>query len=251
MFTISGIGTNEGAAPDCLGINVQALAAKYPAATFSRAERAREIILYLDGLQADAKKVVDKWPQVVTCQIDRMEWTVAYLRDWGVDVPKAVTRCPQLFSLGEENMEETAEYLQALGLDVPRVLNAMPCVLAYALENLQETVANLDRWGLDAPQVIYRLPSVLGLNWDRNVCPKLEFLINDMERPVSEVDQFPAFLSYSLKARIRPRYEYLRQHQKNTTWSLSYMLTPNDAKFAAQAGTSLEEYLRWRSQTLP
>ena len=65
-----------------------------------------------------------------------------------------------------------------------------------------------------------------------------------MGRPVSEIEDFPAFLSLSLNHRIQPRYMSLQHLGHNTGHSLDYLFKSMDEKFArVVAGTSLEKYM--------
>ena len=174
-----------------------------------------------------------------------------YLEELGVDVAKVVNRLPAVSGYSMENMKGTVAYLEELGVDVAKVVNRGPTVFGLTMENVKGTIAYLEELGVDVAKVVNMHPPMFGYNVEKNLHPKVVFLTQQMGRSTSEIESFPSFLSYSLHSRIDPRYRYLQHVDHNTGCSLSYMLTPGDEKFArVVAGTSLEEYMTWRSKEL-
>ena len=199
----------------------------------------------------DVTKVVNLLPAVFGYGMENMKGTVAYLEELGVDVAKVVNWHPTVLGLTIDNMKGTVAYLEELGVDVVKVVNGRPAVFGLSMENMKGTVAYLEELGVDVAKVVNRLPAMFGYNIEKNLHPKVVFLTQEMGRSTSEIECLPAFLAYILRSRIEPRYRYLQHVDHNTGCSLSYMLTPGDEKFArVVAGTSLEEYMTWRSKEL-
>ena len=208
-------------------------------------------VAYLEELGVDVTKVLNWLPAVFGYSMENMKGTVAYLEELGVDVAKVVNRRPAVFGLRMENMKGTVAYLEELGVDVTKVVNSLPAVFGYSMENMKGTVAYLEDLSVDVTKVVNTLPAIFGCSIEKNLHPKVVFLTQEMGLSTSEIERTPSFLSYSLRSRIEPRYRYLQHVDHNTGCSLSYMLTPGDEKFArVVVGTSLEEYMTWRSKEL-
>lgn len=79
--------------------------------------------------------------------------------------------------------------------------------------------------------MIRKFSPILGYNIDQVLRPKLEFLVNSMEKPVKEVIEYPRYFSYSLEKKIKPRFWVLKG--RNIECTLQEMLGKNDEEFAA------------------
>lgn len=84
----------------------------------------------------------------------------------------------------------------------------------------------------DVGFMVRRFSPLLGYSIEEVLRPKLEFLMNIMKKPVSEVVQYPRYFSYSLEKKIKPRYWVLKG--RNMECSLRDMLGKNDEEFAAE-----------------
>lgn len=84
----------------------------------------------------------------------------------------------------------------------------------------------------DVGFMVRRFSPLLGYSIDEVLRPKLEFLVNTMGRPVSEVVDYPRYFSYSLEKRIKPRFWVLKS--RNIDISLKEMLGKNDDEFAVE-----------------
>lgn len=78
--------------------------------------------------------------------------------------------------------------------------------------------------------MVRRFSPLLGYSIDEVLRPKLEFLVNTMGRPVTEVVDYPRYFSYSLEKRIKPRYWVVKS--RNIDVTLKEMLGKNDDEFA-------------------
>ena len=87
--------------------------------------------------------------------------------------------------------------------------------------------------GLSRGQVgsmVFRFSPLLGYSVDSVLKPKLDFLVNAMGKPVTEIVDYPRYFSYSLEKRIEPRFRLLRS--RHVDCSLQEMLSKNDDEFA-------------------
>lgn len=83
----------------------------------------------------------------------------------------------------------------------------------------------------DVAFMVRRFSPLLGYSIEEVLRPKLDFLINTMEKPLRDVVDYPRFLSYSLEKKIKPRFWVLKQ--RNIECSLKDMLGKNDEEFAS------------------
>lgn len=80
--------------------------------------------------------------------------------------------------------------------------------------------------------MVRRFSPLLGYSIEEVLRPKLEFLVNTMEKPITEVVDYPRYFSYSLEKKIKPRYLVLKG--KNIECSLKDMLAKNDDEFTVE-----------------
>jgi hypothetical protein len=96
--------------------------------------------------------------------------------------------------------------------------------------------------GKDVAFMVRRFSPLLGYNIDEVLRPKVEFLVNTMEKPITDVVDYPRYFSYSLEKKIKPRFWVLKG--RNVEFSLKDMLGKSDEDFAAQ-------YMGARSMLVP
>lgn len=110
------------------------------------------------------------------------------------------------------------------------------CVILYiAVGYLVCRVKYLMKNGLsrrDIAFMVRRFSPLLGYSIEEVLRPKLEFLVNTMGKPITEVVDYPRYFSYSLEKKIKPRYLVLKG--KNIECSLKDMLAKNDDEFACE-----------------
>lgn len=93
----------------------------------------------------------------------------------------------------------------------------------------------LMKLGLSEKDIAYMVRTfspLLGYSIEGVLRPKIEFLVNSMERPVRDVVDYPRYFSYSLEKKIKPRYWVLKG--RDIKCSLKDMLGKNDEEFAAE-----------------
>lgn len=84
----------------------------------------------------------------------------------------------------------------------------------------------------DVAFMVRRFSPLLGYDIDTVLRPKVEFLVNIMEKPLKNVVEYPRYFSYSLKKKIKPRYWLLKR--RKVECSLKDMLGKNNEEFASE-----------------
>ncbi|GLT98084.1 hypothetical protein SLE2022_156060 [Rubroshorea leprosula] len=148
-----------------------------------------------------------------------------------------IVNCPEiLFSSVEYCLRPTLDYLKKLGvekLNAPSKQNAF--LLNTRVEKLRVKIKFLRSIGLtyeEAARFCARMPAIFGYNVEDNLRPKYEFLVEEMDRKVEEVKEFPQYFGFSLQRRIAPRHWHLKQ--RNVRIKLNRMLIWSDERFYAK-----------------
>lgn len=148
-----------------------------------------------------------------------------------------IVNCPQiLFSDVEYCLQPTLNYLTKLGvkkLNAPNKQNAH--LLNTRVAKLRETLTFLRRIGLnheEAAGFCSRMPAIFGYDIKGNLKRKFEFLVEEMERDLEELKEFPQYFGFSLEKRIAPRHWHLKQ--RDVRLKLNRMLLWSDNRFYAR-----------------
>ena len=129
--------------------------------------------------------------------------------------------------------EAYPEYLRELcveKLNEPNKQNAF--LLNTRVEKLRDKIRFLRSIGLryeEAATFCARMPAIFGYNIDDNLRPKYNFLVEEMERSLEELKEFPQYFGFSLHKKIAPRHWHLKQ--RNVRIKLNRMLLWGDEKF--------------------
>jgi mTERF domain-containing protein len=84
----------------------------------------------------------------------------------------------------------------------------------------------------DIASMVRTFSPLLGYSIDEVLRPKVEFLVNTMEKPITDVVDYPRYFSYSLEKKIKPRFWVLKGSKVES--SLKDMLGKSDEEFAAE-----------------
>eukprot|EP00249_Psilotum_nudum_P021321 c28065_g1_i2 orf=103-2241(-) len=124
--------------------------------------------------------------------------------------------------------------------DVPRIIEKLPQVLSIKESSAMNRISFLKNAGFStknvASMVVY-CPQILVLSIDQSLKPNLKFLVDDMKRDLKEVVDFPAFFTYNLERRIRPRYRMVAR--KGLKCSLAWLLNCSDQKFVERLDSEI------------
>lgn len=172
-----------------------------------------------------------------------------------VNYHKIVARYPQVFSVKVVRLMERAQFLQSNlelirsptrseWLDVSFVISGFPPVLWLSEHNLLEKVEfirnEFDFESEELRDVLVTFPQVLGLAVDKNLRPKIDFLLLSAENggaglTKEHLKEFvlyqPALLAYSLEARIKPRIKCLNENSISFEYCPPYLMSYTNTKF--------------------
>ncbi|XP_022988882.1 transcription termination factor MTEF1, chloroplastic [Cucurbita maxima] len=145
-----------------------------------------------------------------------------------------ILRCPKLlFSDVELCLRPTLRFLKQIGLEnLNTPSNLKSHLLNTRVEKLRGKFRFLQELGFsheEAAKVCRRMPALFGYSVEENLRPKYEYLVNEMERDLEELKEFPQYFAFSLERRIAPRHLHLKQ--RNLRIPLNRMLLWSDQKF--------------------
>eukprot|EP00668_Euglena_longa_P000890 GGOE01001076.1.p1 GENE.GGOE01001076.1~~GGOE01001076.1.p1 ORF type:complete len:411 (+),score=71.56 GGOE01001076.1:72-1304(+) len=179
---------------------------------------------------------------------DALAAKAAFLASLKLDATGLLRIAPRTFSLDIEHMRGVVQYLEKFDLDISRTLTRAPQILERRVETLQRKVQFLTENRLDVNSHIHGCPQVLLYSVERKLQPALNFVVQEMGRPIAEVNATPTLWRYSLEGRLRPRAGYLRALQRDGC-SLDYFLRLPERTFAnSVAGRRLSNFLRWKQK---
>lgn len=192
-------------------------------------------------------KMIENRPYILDYDVDdKMRPAVDALLELGVRkeaLPLMLLQYPEL--LGMKVKDKVAVKLPWLtgkvGVrkeDMAAILEKLPQVLAMNVPTGTKRVHALRDLGLtkeEVAQMIVACPQLIGLSIEKRIVPNGGFLVKEMKRDIKEVLEFPAFLTYDLDTRLRPRFDKVQE--KSITCSLPWMLNCSDAKFEFRLNT--------------
>jgi hypothetical protein len=204
--------------------------------------------------QEDIACMIMSRPLVLTHSInDKLKCTLEFFKnDLSMNEAswkRVIIRYPQVFSCKIEHLSLRAKYLEiACGLnnklDVSWMISAFPPVLWLSEENLESKLSFLrDQFTFDKVElrdILVTYPQILGLSVEKNLTPKIEYLLdkeNGGGLTTQELKDFvlyqPALLAYSLTSRIKPRVKKMNDSFIRLSYSPPSIMSLTDAKFDA------------------
>ncbi|KAL2332579.1 hypothetical protein Fmac_013792 [Flemingia macrophylla] len=147
---------------------------------------------------------------------------------------------PEIFAASiNKTLRRKIEFLGKVGVSkifLPGVIRKYPELLVSDTDKtLLQRIMYLMKLGLSEEDIAYMVRTfspVLGYIIEGVLRPKIEFLVNSMERPVRDVVGYPRYFSHSLEKKIKPRHWVLKG--RDIKCSLKDMLAKNDKEFAAE-----------------
>ncbi|XP_047171143.1 transcription termination factor MTERF2, chloroplastic isoform X1 [Vigna umbellata] len=155
-------------------------------------------------------------------------------------IGRILARCPEIFASSiNKTLQRKIEFLGRVGICkafLPGVIRKYPELLVSDIDKtLLLRIIYLMKLGLSEEEIAFMVRTfspLLGYSIEGVLKPKIEFLVNSMERPVRDVVSYPRYFSYSLEKKIKPRYWVLKR--RDIKCSLKDMLGKNDEEFAAE-----------------
>ncbi|CAJ1932040.1 unnamed protein product [Sphenostylis stenocarpa] len=154
------------------------------------------------------------------------------------DVHLCILRCPRLLVSSVDNqLRPTLRFLRELGFRGPHSLTCQTTLLLMSSvdDTLLPKIEFLKGLGFthhEVSNMVVRSPGLLTLSVKKNLVPKAEFFLKEMNGDVAELKRFPQYFSFSLERRIKPRFEMLRR--LGFSMPLKDMLKVSDGGFNAR-----------------
>ncbi|KAL2316506.1 hypothetical protein Fmac_030382 [Flemingia macrophylla] len=200
----------------------------------------------LAGLGVRNKKlnqVIAKSPQLLLREPKDFLQIVLLFENMDFDkqtIGRILVRCPEIFAASiNKTLRRKIEFLGKVGVSktfLPGVIRKYPELLVSDTDKtLLQRIMYLMKLGLSEEDIAYMVRTfspVLGYSIEGVLRPKIEFLVNSMERPVRDVVGYPRYFSHSLEKKIKPRFWVLKG--RDIKCSLKDMLAKNDEEFAAE-----------------
>lgn len=203
-----------------------------------------EHCLYSMGIERSAfRRLFEMFPELLSSN----PYTDLYpvfdflLNDIGLtypDIRKSILRCPRLLiSSVEHQLRPTLLFLKEFGFVGDYKINCRTAVLLVSsVENTLIPKLNfLCELGFDYSEVktlVLRLPVLLTYSIEKNLRPKVEYFLEEMNGEMWELKRFPQYFAFSLEGRIKPRHRMLAKY--GLQLSLPEMLKYSDAQFNVQ-----------------
>ncbi|XP_072983412.1 protein SEEDLING LETHAL 1, chloroplastic [Typha latifolia] len=226
---------------DSLGIDLSSSAAAHPtlaAAPFPTLRAAVALLLSLGLSAADVRRAAGMCPELLAASPSSLSLTLSFLlreaRVPAADLPRVLRRRPRLLvSSVSQRLRPTLYFLQTLG--VSPIAPHAPLLSCSVEDKFLPRLEFLEKAGLqprEARAMARRFPQLFCYSIEKNLEPKVAFLIREMRRGLNELKEFPQYLSFSLDERIRPRH--LACEEKGVRLSLPALLRPSDPRFRAR-----------------
>ncbi|XP_028761996.1 transcription termination factor MTEF1, chloroplastic [Neltuma alba] len=188
-------------------------------------------------------RILDMYPQLLTCDpyFDLYPVFDFLLNEVAIpfpDIRKAIMRCPRLLVCSvDEQLRPTLSFLRNLGFVGPNAISSQTALLLVSSVEgtLTPKIKYLQRLGFSYEEVlnmVIRSPGLLTLSIEKNLMPKSEYFLEQMNGDIAQLKRFPQYFSFSLEKKIKPRHRLLRKN--GFTLPLDEMLKVSDGEFGVR-----------------
>ncbi|XP_047333288.1 transcription termination factor MTEF1, chloroplastic [Impatiens glandulifera] len=193
--------------------------------------------------RASLGRILDMYPQLLTSDpysdlYPIFSFLLDEIRIPFPDVRKSIIRCPRILICSvEHQLRPTWHFLEQLGFVGRHAINSHTTLLLVSSveRTLVPKLVYLQGLGIsneDVNEMVLRSPGLLTYSIEKNLEPKMEYLVKEMKGDVEEVKRFPQYFSFSLEGKIKPRHRLLVE--KGLSLSLAQMLKVSDGEFRAR-----------------
>ncbi|KAL5984524.1 Transcription termination factor mterf4, chloroplastic [Asimina triloba] len=220
------------------------LLTRYPEILGMRVGRViKPFVEYLESIgipRLAVARLIERGPHILGFSLDdRVKPNVNILLEFGVReefLASVVAQYPEIIGIELKPKLVTQQGLFSSEIDVSpddfsRVVEKMPQVVSLSQASLLKHVDFLKECGFSIKQVekmVVSCPQLLALNLDI-MRMSFDYFQMKMERDLDELVAFPAFFTYGLASRIRPRHQMVAK--KGLKCSLAWLLNCSDDKF--------------------
>jgi hypothetical protein len=204
--------------------------------------------------ETEWKRIVVKYPQVLQISLPKLQEQLTCLEQQILHPPPSEVASArdrqqqQLQSPQQQNHHAAAPFgVRHMCALYPPLLWLSPSLLQTKVQFFQMP-EYLDMNTTELQIMITSFPQVLGLSVERNLRPKVMFLLTQM--PAGTLKEWicyqPSLLAYSLTNRIQPRVAMLQQHDIALCYSPPYLMSFPDTKFLAWYATCVCAFFIWK-----
>ncbi|GAB2245326.1 hypothetical protein Droror1_Dr00000819 [Drosera rotundifolia] len=178
-------------------------------------------------------KLILWFPNLLTYSREKIDSAVSFLKEMGLSketIGKVITRYPHIVSYSvEDKLRPAVQYFSSMGVDVAVVMQRWPQIFGLSMDGtLRPLIEFFLEKGYSMEEVaamISKSGSLYTISLSKNLLPKWEFFLY-MGYSRSDLVKFPAYFSYSLEGRIKPRYALMELC--GVRLMLNQLLPPSD-----------------------
>lgn len=204
----------------------------------------KPIVDYLISLRLRKEvvaRILEKKPYILGFSLEeQMKQNVESLLSFGVRyeaLASIIAQYPEILGLDLKpklilQQDFFKSYMKIGPEDFGKLLEKMPQVAVLSQDPVLKRIELLSAWGFsseDITKMVVTCPQLLALNMDvMTLC--FNYFRHEMNRSLRDLVDFPAYFTYSLETRIKPRFRKLSR--KGIKCSLSWFLSCSDERFA-------------------
>lgn len=204
----------------------------------------KPIVDYLMSLRLRKEvvaRILEKKPYILGFNLEeQMKQNVESLLSFGVRyeaLASIIAQYPEILGLDLKpklilQQDFFKSYMKIGPEDFGKLLEKMPQVAVLSQDPVLKRIELLRAWGFsseDITKMVVTCPQLLALNMDvMTLC--FNYFRHEMNRSLRDLVDFPAYFTYSLETRIKPRFRKLSS--KGINCSLSWFLSCSDERFA-------------------
>eukprot|EP00252_Welwitschia_mirabilis_P027662 TRINITY_DN954_c0_g1_i2.p1 TRINITY_DN954_c0_g1~~TRINITY_DN954_c0_g1_i2.p1 ORF type:complete len:529 (-),score=107.45 TRINITY_DN954_c0_g1_i2:305-1891(-) len=230
-----------------IGVNTRSIGpmiSRYPPLLAMRVGKfVKPFVDYLLGLGIQKQEIagiLQKKPYILGFSLEeKVKANVECLLDFGVSrgrIGSIITEFPDILGLNlRPKLESQRDFFDSYVLvgsqDFGLMLERMPQISVISHEPVLQRLGLFRLWGFsigDLSKMVVKCPQLLALNRD-DMELAFNFFKSEMKGSLQELVEFPAFFTYGLESRIKPRF--LKVSSRGLHCSLSWFLNCSDEKF--------------------
>ncbi|KAL3691843.1 hypothetical protein R1sor_005494 [Riccia sorocarpa] len=162
-------------------------------------------------------KILMRYPEIISVSLeDNLKQKVAFFEANGLTgrrLVKLMTSHPRALTLSVNDLNKKLEFFKQKGF-VPgsvEMIRALGVCITISTGSLEARLLNLESLGFsldESREIVKQQPAILTLS-EKGIQEKVQYLVNNMGRPILDIVKCPSYLLYSLELRIKPRHRVL------------------------------------------
>ncbi|BBN13958.1 mTERF domain-containing protein, mitochondrial [Marchantia polymorpha subsp. ruderalis] len=176
-----------------------------------------EMLQSLGVGRAGIAKILTRYPEITAVSLeDNLKQKVAFFEANGLTgrrLVKLMTSHPRALTLSVNDLNKKLDFFKQKGFAPGSVemVRALGACITISVASLEARFLNLESLGFsleESREVVKQQPAILTVS-EKCIQDKVHYLVNHMNRFVTEIVRCPSYLLYSLELRIKPRHRVL------------------------------------------